>query len=998
MTGMAWRSGRTGRTGDPLFRIPFMLLFFVWTASASAQPGGSDSLMIFRFTKGEAELPEPGTWFNVLEIANNGDDPLTGVLHIDGPDGWHFIGSSPDSLTLSPGSSMLIPVRVSIPRNTQGGISFVIAAEFISPDLYNYTNAYLSIRKVTGWDMYLPETEIYLSDFRPEGEVSVQLVNSGNSDELIKLSFDMGGLLKFREAPEADSFLFVDVPAHADTTITLDIGRKQDLTYAVEQALNRNWRARSLYIRASTPEIQRTGSVRATTLESERLSRISMLNTPFNVEVFMHNLLSRQPKKASLKAFGRVLFPDEQQLDYSVGYYNLYFDPEMNRNSDLLKQLRYMIRYRDPRSDVLIGDRLGVGMLHTLSGRGARLHHDLENGNRIMLHVIQNPFARNIGGFAGYQGNLQGVTWNSGLTAETSTNGQYSHFSIPLGASFKLRQRHHLDLQTATSLSRYGVSTHLDHDTTLMGFSYRATYRYRGERLHLNAQNTNTLLSYMRNSGINRSFFTGDYRFTNQFLMKGRYYRTRYASTKYPFNFAYPASINVNENARLLLSYNTGGIIYQGGPQYVGTVRNQYFPFGDYSSRYVNFQPGVIGMVTFKLGGMRSITPNGSFNAMFYDYDTYDNEGEGNRLQQNWTYTVGLNYYDQAFKLNAYYSTGNATDIYRTAVIGGDQELNQSIHIRPYYERYFLRDAIWLTAFVNYSYYMPSQRENLLLNLTGHFRLKSSWSIFVSANGYRVSRVDLNTGRVTTRDVNMMLGVRKSFDIQQPRLAFHDLTIVGFNDLDGDGIRDDNEKPISDVLVNISRDEELNEIRNTGFAEISMITDPNGLIYYEKIPEGYYDLSIIPLTNLQDLYFLEGERQTIEVTGDMVYYLPLVESYKIRGRILIDRDPNSNEGIISPEGIRVTAVAENGEVFSTLSDGFGSYVLDLPRANSYEVSIYNVFGEQFRLERGTYRVQFTENRTIHIDFRFTERRREIRFNEEEQYFRFNLENGGNQSP
>jgi hypothetical protein len=125
----------------------------------------------------------------------------------------------------------------------------------------------------------------------------------------------------------------------------------------------------------------------------------------------------------------------------------------------------------------------------------------------------------------------------------------------------------------------------------------------------------------------------------------------------------------------------------------------------------------------------------------------------------------------------------------------------------------------------------------------------------------------------------------------------------------------------------------------------------------------------------------------------MVYYLPLVESYKIKGRIIIDRDPNSNEGVVSPEGIRVTAVSETGETYSALTTGFGTFVLDLPKAASYEVSIYNVFGENFRLERGSYRVQFTENRIINLDFKFTEQRRGIQYNEGDQYFRFNLGNG-----
>lgn len=964
--------------------------------SAVAQDVHPDSLMIFRFLKTDTELQEPGTYFNVLEIVNNDSKSISGIVKIGGPDNWHFIGPNSDSLTLQPGASRLIPVRVSIPRNTLGGISYLIGAEFFGKDLYNYANSYLSILRKSRWDMRLSSSEVYISDFRPHGEVSLSIENTGNSNELIKLSFEMGGLLEFREEFEADSFLYVEVPAHKDTSLVLGIRRKQDLSYAAEQTFKHNWRASSLNIEASTPDQSLYGSVRATALESKNINRLPILNTPLNAEITLYNLLSQQKKKMSTRVFGKVLFPEDQQLTYSLGYYNLYFDSRMNQDIDIYQQLRYMIRYNDPRSEVWLGDRIGVGMLHTLTGRGIRAYHDLNNNGRVSVNVVQNPYARNIGGFAGYQGVIGSAYWNTGLTLETTTDQSFSHYSVHLGGSYKLKQKHTFDLQTATSLSKYGVSNYLENDTTLLGFSYKALYRYRGNRLLINAENTNTLFSYTRNAGINRTYLTGSYKFKDDLLLKARYYRTRYASTKYPYNFYNPANTNINENARLLLSYNRGKIIYQGGPQYFGTVRYQYYPTGDYSTRYANFQPGMIGIVSFRLGNRRSISPNASFNTMYYNYDVYDPDEEKPEYDNSWTYTVGINYYDQAFKLNAYYSTGEATDVYRNVVINDHSDINQAIHIRPYYERYFLKETIRLSAFLNYSYYMPSQRENMLFNLTGNIIVRNTWNFFGSFNVYRVSRNDLDVGRVTSRNVNMMVGIRKAFNIQQPRLAFFDLTIVGFNDLDGDGIKDENEKPISNVLVKISRDANKNVESRTGFAEISMITDPQGEIYYQNIPEGVYDLSIVPLLNLEDLFFLHGEHQTIAINEELTYFLPLVESYKIRGRIIIDRDPSSNEGNISSEGIRITAVSDQGDTYSTLSNSFGTYVLDLPKANAYEVNIYNVFGENFQLERGTYKVQFTDNKTINLDFKFTERRRAIQFKEGEQFFQFNLDDRDNQ--
>ncbi|MFH0758240.1 MAG: hypothetical protein V2B15_13215 [Bacteroidota bacterium] len=976
-----------------IFLWSLMIAVLCLPGLARAQGSAPDSLLTMRFLRPDVMLEKPGSHFNVLEIKNNGRDLISGIVRIDCPDSWRMIGMGIDTLVLEPGSTKMIPVRVSIPGNTIGGVSYVIGAELFGKDLYNYANSYVSIQRKSKWEMRLGTNQIYISDFMPYGEVNVSLTNSGNSNELVKLSLDLGDLLEFRSEIEADSFLYVDLPAYTDTSIKLVIQRRDDLSYSEKKALDNNWKARILDIHASTTNSSNYGSIRATPLESEISNTLPIYNAPLNAELTVYNLLSQQRKKMSARVFGQVLFPGTQELYYSLGYYNLYFDADMNREIDLYQQLRYTVRYMDQNTMVWIGDRLGTGQLHTLTGRGISATHQLNDRNMFSLNVIQNPYGGSIGGFAGYGGYLGNVGVNTGVTLETTTQQLYSHTTWHLGGNYQLNQRHSFHLQTATSLSNFKASSYTEHDTTVLGFAYQFIYRYRGNRLLINFDNTNTLFTYIRNSGINRINFSGHYKITEKLLLKTMYYRSDYTSTKYPYNFLYPPNVNMNENARILFSVHRGRVVYQGGPRYSGTSRRLYVINGDYETGYYNYQPGILGSVSFRLKNGRSISPHASFNSMFYSYDRGNEVDETSNMDWQWTYTIGINYYDQAFKLNAYYTSGDVTDVYRSSVVNNTPLVNQAFHIRPYYERYFFKETLRVSAFLNYSYYMPSMRENILFNLTGNIHVNKTWDFYGSFNIYRVSRRDVDVGRMTSRDVNLFLGVRKAFDIQQPRMGYGDLTIIGFNDLDGDGIKSEEEKPISNVLVQISRDPDKNVESRSGFVEVSMITDPRGEIFYERIPYGVYDLSLIPLSNLENLYFLNGHHQTIEINNDMVHYLPLVESYKIKGRIIIDRDPNSNEGTVSPQGIRVTAVGENGETFSTLSSGLGTFVLDLPRATSYEVSIYNVFGENFRLERGSYKVQFTDNKIINLDFKFEEKRRGIEFREGEQLFQFDLGNG-----
>lgn len=982
-----------------LGKIISLLLFLpLSTLGAQDLPGNdpsADSLLVFHFLKQDVELEKAGSYFNVLVIRNQGRDRLEGVFNLDKPEGWNLIGSSADSVDLAPGEEMLIPVRISIPGQTLGGVSYVIGAELFGEDLYNYANAYVSLLRQSRWDMHLGSSQIFLSDFAPEGEVSINLSNTGNSNEMIRLDFDMGGLLEFRTHVEADSFMYVEVDARRDTTLKLRLAGKKDLNYTQRRTLENSWSARSLGIKASTAEKERHASVRTTALESRVLNYKPILNSPLNTEVYLYNLISDRRKKSSVRVFGKVLFPESQQLDYSVSYHNIYFDPDMYNELDFYSQLRYSVRYTDPRSDIWLINRIGTGIIHTLTGAGIRSSHEFNDHSGMRLNVIQNPYAGNIGAHAGYHDRLGALNWDAGLTAERRTDVNQGHYSLHLGGEFKIGERHGVAVQTASSLSQFPAGTYLRQDTLVPGFAWQLRYRYRGERLRLHLDNMNTMLTHLRNSGMNRIGLTGDYTFNEVLFLRGRYYRSDYTATSYPYNFYFPKNYNLNENGQLLLAYRRGRITYQVGPQYVGTIRNQYQSSRDLLYRYANYQPGILGSVNIPVGYMRSLVPNATFSMMYYNYGPWEKGEDFAGFEHTWSYQVGLNYYDEAFKVSAYYTSGESSDIYRSAVINDVNSINSSIHVRPYYERYFFKDAVRMSTYVNYSYSTPSMREIILGNITGDMRFAKTWRIFVNLNLYRVSRNDSELGRITSNDLNLMLGVRKSFDIQQPRLAFYDLTIIGFNDRDGDGLKGDDEKPISNVLIHVLRDPKKNLGQKTGFSEISLITDPRGEVFYERIPEGTYDLQILPLSNLENLYFLNGKHQTIDINDDIIHYLPLVESHKIRGKVVIDRDPNSTLSRVSAEGIRVTAVSETGETYTALTDGYGTYVLNLPKGGAYEVSIYNIFGENFLLDRGRYKIQFTENKMVSVDFKFTEKRREIRMDGSEQYFRFNLGNGNN---
>lgn len=978
--------------------VAIVLFSFILSAVSVPAPGQDygevnravDGDIQVEFLRQDTEMDKASSYFNAVRLANRSANNFRGVLQITIPRGWNLIGPRVYEIGLAPGEETVIPVRVSMPPSTLGGISYLISAEVSADDFYTYASAYVSIRKISSWDLSTGSSKIFLSTFHPEGALDVKLKNRGNGNELIKLAFQTGSLLEFADPVRGDSLMFIELPAFSDTLMTFRVRERAELTYAQRRAALKSFRSSSINLVASTPGERRYAGFRVYSLESEHDEGRMVRQSPLNFSLTLNNLLSSRTPKVSFRTHGKILFPETQQIAYSVGFNNLYFSSERNSNLDLYQFLRYSLQYTDERSNVIIGDRVGVGELHILTGQGLRARHTFSDIHTVYLNAVQNPLAGNIGAFMGYGINIKGVNLNTGATVESKTREPGGHYSLHMGTHFRFLRYNSIRAQFISTINNFPSGPYLSQDTTLIGFAYRLSYQYNDGRLRINADQYNTKLNYLRNSGINRINLRANYRINNVSSLDGLYYRSAYAAKRYPYSFYNPANENTNDNVRLLYNHTLGGNVYRAGPQYLSSTRLHVDSRQGYTSIFRNREPGVFGSITFKLAGLQTLTPTLQLSTLFIDYSSENPDMIPYARRGLFNYRLGFNYYDQAFKFNASFSSGEVNDLYRSVLIEDDPRLNQVITLRPYYERYLKDETIRLSAYLNFIYYMPSSRENTVFNITSDFFLKNGWHTYLSFFYYRNVRSDEEAVRFATSDINLLVGIRKALDIQQPRLKYYDLTIVGFNDADGDGVKGANEKPISNVLINIARNEDLNEHKRTGFSEIGLITDPNGEIFYRDIPEGVYDLSITPLTNLGTLYLLNGENQRIEIRDDEIIYLAMVESYKIAGRVIVDRDPNSNEGSISMEGIRVTAVSEKGETYSTLTNGEGMFMLSLPRATRYEVSIFNVFGEQFILERGRYVVQFMENRTINLDFRFREKRRQIRF-EGDQLFEFNLQ-------
>ncbi len=937
------------------------------------------------FIKEKIHQSPDSLYFNVLKIDNKTTGAITGNLKIIIPEFFKLIAIPTESHTIPAGESIYIPLRISIPRDVIGNQTYIINADFKYKEKNYSENNYISIPAKRGWDMFIDNKNIFFNEFKQTVNLKIKLKNRGNTNEIIKLEFKIGKLLEIMEFDNIKNFTYIDIPANTDSTIIYKVKYNSKLGSNEERILNQIWKESAIQVRSSTNFYQRTDKAYFNRLESRYENIKDQRATPLNIDVQFLNLLSNSPARFNTTVFGLILLPQQREISYQFTGRNFMFTSFNDQNITLARNTYFNVRYIDKDKIIEIGDNMGGNSLHGIPGRGIKAHYTLDKNNSFSLLATQGRFNPDYGASIHYYRKLNNsLSLNTGLTYEDNNAIDYNAFSYLLGGSYSFLKHHTVGLTLMATQTKFislnDYSWANTNDTTTIGYAYSAFYALNFKDIRFRITNVSTIYNYIRNSNVSRWGAYGDYKINENMNVNLVFDRYKMFQTRYPLKFYQSPSYNINQVGRATFGYSRNrNIYYQIGPIFNSILQNKYNSNTGFTSNFINNNYGLYGSTRFKLSNEKSITPYAIFGLLNASYTSDDTLIEPITLRFEKNIRVGINYYSKYWRLTVFYLNGPMNISMQQLMYEGEMINSESIQVRPQFEKYFNNRTIKFSAYANYIYRMPSGRENINLNTSLHFFLKKGWTFYLSNNIYSITRDDEKYGRITNRIFNLFVGVRKSFDLPQPRLKYYDLDLVFFHDINGNKIKDENEPPIPNIMLTLQRDRNIEQIK-TNFIEKSLISNPDGVITYKNLPEGKYIINLLPLENLKDLYILNGDVQEIDVSEDKTRMIPLVESFKIQGKIVINRDENSSEGKVDIEGIRVTAVSPDGDTYAVLSDKFGYFILSIPQAGIYSVKINNVLDEHYILEKDEYEVNFNGVKSIIIDFIFNEKKREINFN------------------
>ncbi len=968
------------------------------------------SVVQMEFVRNNVHQGPDSSYFNILKITNNNGNVIKGIVTISLPHGWKLISTEKTTVNIIPGQTEYIPIRASMSRSVVGGVSYLINATIHSDRSLvhgrNQTSAsktcYVSIPQKRKWEIQPVLRTVYFDRYSEYSPMKLQLSNRGNGTEVIKLEFQIGGSLQMYGSLGKKYFTAIELKPHMDTVVSFLVKYIQPEDV---ELFNRDFKKLSISVVAKVDTIVKKTSFNFKHLESSYCNKLGDILGPLNVEVQLQNLISKSDPTWLLKFYGMVLLKNKAVFDYNFQFMNLPFygyNKVSDPSSYYWRRSRMWVGYKTARWEVKVGDVYSYGgSFFGGAGRGIGGFYKVNDNNKVGAALSASFTYRIYSATVFHETTLfKKVYFKTALNTFLDNYNKLNMFGGSVQGNYSFLPGHNLTFLLASSLTQhnYNNQTFLDSQggfitTSDPGVSQIGYGTQLGYQLSKNKLTADVNLFYSSkyfaqyNSGkfnLNgnvRYMFNKKYSLvaiSNVFLQNPHIYvrgtlnpENKYLSGSHKLEFVNKVNNKFSFYAGPVLehlSYNTVKIQKNGFATSTNfsTISPKISVRGSYKNNTSGFvSPYAMVGLTYITSALDSTLINSTHVPM----NKFLSARAGvNFLQGNWGanmfYYIGPN--DFVSQSDFYYFG----------------RYSKSIRIIPYFQKYYFGRRLLLTSYDSYSYEVLSNSERITLNARLKYVVGKGWDMYVDNNLYLSSRITTDNLKVYNRNFYLSLGVKKSFDIPQPLVKYYNLKVVCFKDINGNFVMDDNEQGLADVVITIDRKAQLKSgVDQLGqFSPVEMVTDNVGQLTYCKIPEGEFDLNIVPLFNLKDLYNVNGQRQTGAISRDTTYYVPFVQSYRVIGKIILNRDEFSGFGSISPSNIRVLATDSAGNSFSSLTNKDGSYTLFVPKAGEYKVSVNNIFDNQFTQQESEYYVIFNGARVFEIDFIFDEKKRKMNLN------------------
>ncbi len=204
---------------------PFFNLSDSLNPQNSINPTDSNE-QVLKFSIYKQDIENETSMFNSLIFVNKTTQPALGKVELHLPNGWSHLASQQLEFTANPGDTVYIPTRLIAPKNLEGGRSYIIGAT-VSLDNDEKIKAYAYVRKTTLFDLSVvnQSSSVLINPLSLSGETGIRLVNQGNINEQINISFKHSPDYILIAPNNSSLSTCFELKAKSDTLVFIEIKR-----------------------------------------------------------------------------------------------------------------------------------------------------------------------------------------------------------------------------------------------------------------------------------------------------------------------------------------------------------------------------------------------------------------------------------------------------------------------------------------------------------------------------------------------------------------------------------------------------------------------------------------------------------------------------------------------------------------------------------------------------------------------------------------------------
>lgn len=916
-----------------------------------------------RFIKQSIKNDAGSIIFNVVKIYNQESKTVKVKPVLLLPDGWAVFSTSMYDTVINPFDSISLAFRIRIPQNASSESSHKINFQIFSDQnkLILQNSFLVQTNPFHDWDVIVPKKRIYFFPGKDEVIFEMKITNKGNTLETISLDIRPDKKIRLTTLNELDVPSSIIIRPGMDTTIKM----KAKYSYSEERIFDLS--KIQIYASSNTNKIYR-----AVILEkySDNYKPFEIDRTlPQQAEIGFRTFNNNTEILPFIKTNGIAIFDNDDSFKYNFTYYDL------TQTENLIANSYYNFLYSHNELKV------GLGAFSSMLGR------NLYSRNSLMVaHKIKLNKTGALEGFASYgfvepklSAAIGYIYEKDKILMNTSVSYDIDEFKKINTASF-LYHSNMISVAKGHDVSAviyaYNESHYLKNKYSLGGIAWDISYFGRLSRKITLQVTTNYgspnipgpqmgLLNFYAKtkliSSIEKQFFTFKYINTT----KNFYYMT-YEGFRLPNILLHDqyGSILYHSNTSKIHRWSAGPSIefYNSEKPILNSDDKVVYSVKKYRLEYRSFIGSKL-MLTLKAGvGDFYYKESEEIKVLRYDFhilSDYNLGGYGIRFA-----------YDYGPMVN--------TGIYQFAIDAS----NNSINLSPYAMKHLFKGRLSLSLFANLAYRLDLKYGTININPKIEAYIFKDWYV-VAGGTYSYVNQEYKGKNIDASYYYTELSIKKKWgksDYKKWQKDLRRIKIVFFQDNNGNGVKDNFEQGIPHVKARLLLINSADQKRTANFpVDITLLSNDKGNAIFSRIPMGLYELTITPLIDQKEYFYVSKTAEKIEVTRTDIYYVPFQKASKIQGQIEVSQRKYSlkSEKIRDLANIKVTAFNKQGNSYSAFTRMDGSFVLYAPGNNIYYLRISNVFGKNYRILQNDLKAELPNPNPI--VFKVVEKNRQINF-------------------